>query len=146
MVATESPFYTGQMHNVSVILDSPTNGGQEFRKAIQSISFQPSQTTSTVVGGTKDSVFTDISPATWTCNMKLLQDLIRSGSLVNYLIANQGLTKQIDVVPYPGSPVKISANIILAVPPIMGDMNAWLDATLQHGVVGAPNITGTSAT
>lgn len=141
MPATEPTFAPKQMHNISVVIDA-AGANVEFRSAIQSFSFTPSSTVSTTTGGTPNAVFTDVSPATWTCVIKFLQDIEKSGSLQNYMIANAGQRKTVDFIPTGGA--KVSATLVLTAPPIGGDMNTWLDASVTCGVVGVPTISGST--
>lgn len=141
MVATEPTFSPKQMHDISVVIDA-AGANLEFRNAIQSFSFTPNSSVSTTIGGTSTAVYTDVAPATWTCLIKFLQDIEKSGSLQNYMITNAGKRKTVDFIPNGGA--RVSATLVLTAPPIGGDMNAWLDASITCGVIGVPTISGTT--
>jgi hypothetical protein len=102
-----------QLKDISVIFDK-TNNGPEFRKAVQSFQFQPQQSVSSVVGGTPDAVWTDISTATWQLSVKFLQDAETVGAMTDWLFNNAGLTKRVDFVPYGGT--GWTAQVVIPVP------------------------------
>lgn len=122
------------LKSISVLIAST-----EYADAIASFQFVPAQTVMTWKGGKPDATFTDVTDPTWTCNIKLAQDWDTAGSLANYLIAHAGEQTPVTFIPTGGATV--SGTLILAVPPIGGDINAWLEGTISCGVVGAPTIT-----
>lgn len=112
----------------------------DYAPAVASCKFTPSSSTQTWKGGTPDAVFTDITSPTWVCAMKIAQDWTNATSLVNYLFAHAGERVPATFVPVEGGPT-VSATLILAAPEIGGDIDAWGETTVQHGVDGAPALT-----
>jgi hypothetical protein len=120
--------------NMSVLI-----GTDNFEKAIKTLKFTPSTSIQTWKGGTPASVFTDVTSPTWVCDMGLAQDWSTTGALAQYLLTNQGTTKACTFRPYGGTTgPNISATLILAPPEIGGDIDAWLETTVQHAVSGTP--------
>lgn len=142
MPATEVTVTGRQLTDISVIFDA-AGANTEFREAVQSFQFVPSTSIVTAKGGRPGAVFTGVAGGTWQLNMKLLQDIEKATSLVNYLNANAGKTKTVDFIPNGGA--KVSATIVIAPVALGGDIDAFLDATLSMGVKGAPVVSGTTA-
>lgn len=134
MAAIDQPVTVQLLKEISVIID-----GTEYADSIASFQFVPSQTVQTWKGGRRDATYTDVTDATWTCNMKLAQDWDTSASLANYLLAHAGERQEATFIPTGGATV--TGTLILAVPPIGGDVNAWLEGTISCGVEGAPTVT-----
>lgn len=139
MVVTEPTFAARQMLDISLVFDA-AGENLEMRQAVQSAQFVPSFGTVTARGGTPTSVWTGTTGGSWVLNLKFMQDLEKTGSLVNYLAANVGKIKTVDLIPLKGS--KISASVVIVSPPLGGDMEAILDATVSLPVRGAPQQSG----
>jgi hypothetical protein len=140
MAITEPDFEARYLDQISCAFypDAQTLDGVEFRDAVQSFQFVPSSSVATVVGGTRSAVFTASSAATWTLQVKFLQDMENADSLLNYLLAHAGEKRFVRFIPNGGK--NAFATVILTAPPIGGDIGSWLDATLTMGVKGAPQV------
>lgn len=138
MVA-EPVFQAHYLSEISVVFD-PQGATLEFRDAVQSFQFVPSAAVSTTKGGSKKSVWTASGNPTWVCNVKFLQDLDEQDSLVNYLLAHAGEAHLVRFTP--GGAASVQATLIIAAPPIGGDVDSWLDGTISMGVRGVPVVTG----
>lgn len=117
---------------------SVTIGGTDYGPAVKSIKFPHSSNISTWKGGTPDSVFTDVSSPTYTCTMDIAQDLATATSLLNYLLAHKGETVTLVWKPDATLALTVTAQVILDAPDLGGDIDAWLESSLTHAVVGVP--------
>lgn len=146
MAVTPQPVAPTMLKNISVVVtqngvdDTDSN---EYADAMSSFQFVPAQAVSTWRGGTPTAVFTDISAPTWTCVIKLAQDWHTGNSFANWLLSKSGTTQKVIFKPHGNvtSAAAFAANIIVAVPPIGGDIDAWLEAGITCGVQGAPTVT-----
>lgn len=114
--------------------------GDDYANAIASMKFIPSASIQTWKGGTPDAVFTDVTSATWVCEIKYAQDFESATSLAIYFLQHQGETEEVLFYPYgftDGAP-NFSAHLIYAPGEIGGDIDAWLESTVQHAVSGTP--------
>ena len=114
-----------------------------YEKHVSSVAFTPSTSTLTWQGGTPDATFTDTTAPTWVCALNLAQDWTTETSLARYLFDNAGQEKAVTFSPLgdgAGLPT-FAATLILAPPPIGGDVNTYQTATVSCGVKGAPTYT-----
>lgn len=120
-------------------------GADNYEAAVSSFKFTPSGGIQTWKGGTPAAVFTDVVNPTWTCDLKVAQDWETTGSLAQYLLANQGKTVAVEFFPLATGP-KFAASITLTAPEIGGDIDAWGESTVQCAVQGQPSFTAGTVT
>lgn len=118
-----------------------TLGGNSFEKAVTQCQLTPTAQIQSWKGGTPDAIFTDMGAPTWVCDMTFGQDWSTVGALAQYLLKTYG-----SVVPFTFKPIgdgvfTAAGQMRLAVPPVGGSIDAWLNATVQHGIVGQPTFT-----
>lgn len=133
-MTTTQAFEPELLTAVSVVI-----GTTEYAAAVASVRFTPATSINTWKGGTPDAVFTKSTKATYSCAMKVGQDYESSASLVNYFLAHAGETIEDVSFKFNGGRT-IQADLVIVPPEIGGDVDAWLDTTITHGVVGAPRI------
>jgi hypothetical protein len=113
-----------------------TFGTDDFTAAVSQAQFDPafSSNTWTGIGG---NALTFTSPASWTLNIAIAQDLAPTG-LLRYLLAHQGEQVAVTLTPLAAED-PITAQVILAPGSIGGtaDGSAAV-ATIALGVQGAP--------
>ncbi|GLK17742.1 hypothetical protein [Herbiconiux flava] len=114
--------------------------GKRFERAVSSAAFTPSASTVTWQGGTPDSTFTDVSPATWTCGLTFAQDWVTPGSLALYLHANEGKTVPGIFAPQNGIGPTFTADIVITAGAIGGAIGAVPEGTVTLGCQGKPQI------
>lgn len=112
-------------------------GADDHGAATASCKFTPNQSVQTWKGGKPSAVFTDMGAPTWTCEMKLAQDWTGATSLVKFLLSNAGTEQAFEFTPVDGGP-SFTATLVIAAPQIGGDIDAWGETTVTHGVQGAP--------
>lgn len=120
--------------------DATAAAADDFAQAVAECRFIPNTQAATWKGGKPGAVFTDVSSATWTCQMRIGQDWENADSLVNFLFAHAGESLAFDFLPTTGGPT-ISAVIIIAPPEIGGAIDNWGETTITHGVQGKPTVT-----
>jgi hypothetical protein len=133
MSVTSQDFEVQTLTGISCVI-----GSVEYAKAVASVKFTPATTINTWKGGTPDAVFTKATKATYSCAMKLGQDYDDAASLANYFMAHAGET--VEAAFKFNSGKTITAQLVIVPPEIGGDIDAMLDTTITHGVVGAPVI------
>lgn len=138
MATTIQDFEVQTLTGISCVMN-----GVEYAKAVASVKFTPSTTINTWKGGTPDAVFTKATKPTYTCAMKIGQDYEDAASLANYLMQHAGETVDADFRFNSGK--IISAALVIVPPEIGGDIDAMLDTTITHGVVGVPTIAAAPA-
>lgn len=113
-----------------------------FETAISSATFTPSNKLVTFQGGTPDSVFNFPGPTTWTLDLEYAQDWDTTGSLSNYLHANEGAVVAAVFTPKEGDSETptVTANIIITPGSIGGDIGAVGTAKVSLGLNGRPVI------
>jgi hypothetical protein len=129
------------------IADDPdtatATAADDYAPAVASCKFVPSSSSSTWKGGTEDSVFSDVTKATWTLQMRVGQDFENATSLLHFLFAHEGDTLALDFIPVDGGDT-ISAKVIIAAPELGGDIDSWGETSITHGVNGRPTLTAAS--
>lgn len=106
-----------------------------YEAAVAEVSFVPSIPTSTVqfkgIDGTAYSK-TNQGASEWVCNITFAQDWKTSGSLSNYLLTNEGLTKTVEFVPAAGTAApKFTADLTIQPGQIGGAADQVLTATVS---------------
>lgn len=119
---------------------SITIAGTDYGPAVSTFRFVKSTSVQTIKGGTPTSVFTDMGAPTYTAEMTIFQDWETSGALVAYLLAHAGETVAVTYKPNAAGGPSFTAQIVLDAPDIGGDIDAWLQTSLTHGVVGRPTL------
>lgn len=134
-MTTTQPFEAELLNELSVII-----GTTEYADAVASVRFTPSTSINVWKGGLPASTFTKATKATYTCAMKIGQDIDQATSLFNYLLQHAGETIQNVKFRYNSGAV-VTATLVIVPPELGGDIDSWLDSTITHGVIGAPVIT-----
>lgn len=117
-----------------------TVGTDDYEAHVSSVQFVPNMATVTWQGLTPSAAFTDTTSPTWTCTVSLAQDWTTANSLAQYLLTNAGTKKTVVFKPKgttTGMPI-FTAELMIAPPPIGGDVNTVQVASVTMGVVGAP--------
>lgn len=115
-------------------------GTDSYEKAVSAVSFVPSSTVQTFEGLSPDATYTDVSPATWTCQLTYVQDWDTAGSLANYLHEHEGETVTMTFEPITDG-ATVTADIVIAAGQIGGQKGGATTATVTLGVSGKPVIT-----
>lgn len=110
-----------------------TIGTDSYEKHVSKVQFAPSVTKKTWRGGTPDAVFTDVSAATWECQIDYVQDWETTDSLSAYLLANEGQTKAAVFTPASGVGQKFSANIVISPGAIGGTIGEYGTTSVSLG-------------
>jgi hypothetical protein len=108
-----------------------------YESNVSSVEFLPSASTVVWKGLTPSSSFTDVSTATWVCNMTFAQDWATVGSLSRYLYDNEGAAVACEFVPVAGG-AGFSATIVITPGSIGGAVDSVAVATVSLGVRGRP--------
>lgn len=112
----------------------------DYEAHVSTVRFDPTQSTVTWQGLTPAAAFSDTTTPTWTCTLAGAQDWTTDGSLAQYLLDNAGQKKTCVFKPKgaaAGAPV-FTADLLLAPPPIGGDVNTVQTFSVTCGVDGAP--------
>lgn len=142
MATTTQNFTAKTLTAISCVFTLSDGTSTEYAAAVASAKFAPAQTTNTWKGGAPGAVFTSMSKPVYSCAMKIGQDYDGAASLTNFLMAHAG--EQVNVTFKYNNGATIAAKLILAAPEIGGDIDAVLDTTITHGVVGVPVVTPTA--
>lgn len=108
-----------------------------YEKHVSSVEFVPSAATVTWKGLHPDSVFTDVSKATWSCNLTFAQDWETANSLSKYLFENEGETVAATFEPVAGG-AGFTATLLITPGSIGGSVDSIAVATVTLGVQGRP--------
>jgi hypothetical protein len=110
-----------------------------YEAHVSSVELVPSASTVTWKGLTPSSVFTDVSTATWVCNLSFAQDWATTDSLSRYLFENEGEAVACEFVPVAGG-AGFSATIVITPGAIGGAVDSVAVATVSLGVQGRPAV------
>lgn len=114
-----------------------TIDGHQFERAVSSVALTPSASVVTWQGGTPDSQFTDVSPATWAAGITHAQDWENEDSLSNYLFDHEGETVDATFAPKNGGQA-FDARVVITPGAIGGAIGSTAEATVTLGVQGRP--------
>ncbi|NNC10342.1 hypothetical protein HII28_00385 [Planctomonas sp. JC2975] len=117
-----------------------TVASDSYEAALSGVTITPTTPTSTWTGLKAGSVFTKAGKATWTCVLDYMQDWNTTGSLSNYLLANEGSSIDVVFVPDDGG-ASISVTLIVVPGAIGGKVNSFAEATATLPVQGRPTLT-----
>lgn len=110
-----------------------------YEAHVSQVLFQPASQTVTWKGLTPTAVFSDQTAASWTCQLSFAQDWATADSLSNYLLENAGEKVTAVFKPKKGTGLPaFTADVILAAPPIGGNVDQVATGTVTLGVDGAP--------
>lgn len=131
MAVTNQEFAAKTLTSISCVINET-----EFAEAVASARFTVAQQVNTWKGGSPDAVFTSMTKPVYSCVMKVGQDYEDAASLTSYLAAHAG--EEVEASFRYNSGRVVQATLILAAPEIGGDIDAVMDTTITHGVVGVP--------
>lgn len=114
-------------------------GTDSYEKALSQVEFVPASSVETFTALSPGAVYTDASPATWTCVLTFVQDWGTADSLCNYLFDNEGSTVSATFEPIAGGPT-ITADIVIVPGSIGGTIGGATTSSVTLGVVGKPVI------
>lgn len=112
----------------------------DYAAAVSSVAFNPSSSTVTFKGLKPSATFTDVSAATWTCDLTFAQDWATAGSLSRYLFDHEGETVAATFAPQSGVGPSFTATIVIAPGAIGGAVDTTATATVSLGVQGRPEL------
>ena len=101
------------------------------------VEFVPSVQTLTWQGLTPPSQYSDVGPATWTCQVTLAQDYDEALSLATFLFDHEGEKIPMTFEPQAGG-TGFTADVIITPGTIGGAVNTYAEATVTLGVQGKP--------
>jgi hypothetical protein len=104
---------------------------------VSAVTFVPSASTVVWKGLAPSSVFTDVSKATWVCNLELAQDWETANSLSRYLHAHEGAEIAVEFEPVAGG-TGFEATLIVTPGAIGGTVDTVAVASVSLGVRGRP--------
>lgn len=111
----------------------------DYAAACSSIKVVPVNTIVTFKGLKRTSVKKFAGNSEWTLEITLAQDLATATSLQNYLLTNQGQTKEFVFEPISGGK-KVTVSAMIVPGEIGGDVETVATQTVSLGVDGAPVI------
>jgi hypothetical protein len=117
------------LKNVELLIGTGTP--DDFRKHVSSVAFTPSASTVTWTGLGLNT-FTDVSTATWTCDLTFAQDWASANSLSRFLYENEGETVPVSFTPKDGGPA-FTANVSITPGAIGGAVGAVSESTVSLG-------------
>jgi hypothetical protein len=112
-------------------------GSDEYAAEVSDAQLIPATTVSTWQGLTPPSQYSDVGPATWTCQVVLAQDYDEALSLATFLFDHEGETIPMTFEPQAGG-TGFAADVIITPGTIGGAVNAYAEATVVLGVQGKP--------
>lgn len=104
---------------------------------VSAVEFVPTANSVQWKGLTPSSVFTDVSTATWVCNLALAQDWETANSLSRYLFEHEGDAIAVEFEPIAGG-TAFSATVVITPGSIGGTVDAVGVSTVSLGVRGRP--------
>lgn len=114
-----------------------TIGEDSYEKNVSGVEFVPSVTTVNWKGLHPDAVHTDVSTATWVCNLSYAQDWETADSLSQYLLEHEGETVDATFEPVNGG-AGFTAELVITPGSIGGQVDAVAVASVSLGVKGRP--------
>lgn len=112
--------------------------GNDYGAAVSSVAFTPSASNVTFKGLKPGAVFTDVTNATWTCDITYAQDWDSATSLARYLFDNAGDAVDATFRPRTGVGPSFDATLLITPGAIGGAVDATATATVSLGVRGKP--------
>jgi hypothetical protein len=126
-----SPFV---MKDVTLLI-----AADNYEAHVSSVELAPSASTVMWKGLTPTSIYTDVTTATWVCNLSFAQDWATADSLSRYLFENEGGAVACEFVPVAGG-AGFSATIVITPGSIGGPVDSVAVATVSLGVQGRPAV------
>ncbi|MGO2658426.1 MAG: hypothetical protein ACTH9T_04835 [Mycetocola reblochoni] len=117
----------------------------QYQKAVSSVTLTPSASTVTFKGAHPEAMFSDVTAATWTCELAFAQDWETEDSLSLFLLNHEGEHIPAEFQPEAGGPA-FDAVLIVTPGAIGGAIDAYGTATVTLGVVGRPIYKATGGT
>lgn len=114
-------------------------GTDSYEKALSQVELVPSTSVETFTALSPGAVYTDVSPATWTCVLTFVQDWGTAGSLSKYLFDHEGDTISATFEPIAGG-ATVTVSLVVAPGSIGGTIGGATTSTVTLGVVGKPAI------
>ena len=108
-------------------------GTDSYEKHVSKVQLVPSVTKKTWRGGTPDAVFTDVSTATWECQIDYVQDWETASSLSQYLLDNEGLTKAAVFTPANGVGKQFAVNLVITPGAVGGTIGDYGTTSVSLG-------------
>lgn len=109
-------------------------GDDNYEAAVDSLTFTPSSSRSSWVGGDGGS-YTASSIATWEVGVGFAQDFVTPEGLTRYLLENEGKAETIEYTPQDGNPESPLVRSVVTLSPGMfgGSVNNWAGSTATFG-------------
>jgi len=115
-----------------------------YEAAVSTVEFVPSSSIVSWKGLTPSAVFTDVTSATWTCNLTYAQDWSTTNSLSQYLFANEGKSVVVKFIPKSaatGTVPTFTATVYIVPGTIGGAVDGFATASVTLAVSGKPTLT-----
>lgn len=112
-------------------------GTDSYEKNVSGVEFVPSVSQVNWKGLHPDAVHTDVSKATWVCNLNYAQDWETADSLSQYLLEHEGETVSATFEPVNGG-AGFTADLVITPGAIGGQVDAVATASVSLGVKGRP--------
>lgn len=110
-----------------------------YEAAVSKVELAPTTSQVTFKGATPGAVFTDVTAATWVCNVDYAQDWSSTTSLSYYLFNHQGETVEAVFVPKVGvSQPSINVTLVIVPGSIGGTVDQFATSSVTLGVTGEP--------
>lgn len=113
-------------------------GADSYEKHVSAVTFTPSASTVTWQGLSPDASFTDVTNATWTVAIEVVQDWEQVDSLCRYLFENEGEHVEATFKPRSGSGPSFTGTVIITPGAIGGAVNAVATQSVTLGLEGRP--------
>ena len=110
-----------------------TIGSNGYEKHVSQVIFTPKATTIEWQGLTPSAKFTDVTAASWACQLDYVQDWETTDSLSKYLFANEGETEAMTFKPKAAGSPSFAANVTITPGAIGGKVNAFATTSVTLG-------------
>lgn len=117
-------------------------GAPSYEKHVSEVTLIPSSSVVTWKGAAPDATFSDVTNATWTCQLAYAQDWNTPESLSIYLLNHEGESVEVEFGPTgEATGPKFKVTVLITPGSIGGAIDAVGVATVTLGVSGKPVFT-----
>jgi hypothetical protein len=110
-----------------------TVDGTDYQAELSSVLFEASSSQVEWKGLTPTSKFTESTPPSYTCKVKLAQDWDDAASFANFIYANNGQTVSATFQPKATGTASFAADLSIVDGPIGGDVDAFAESEITFG-------------